>query len=154
MICLHSLLILRRCLFKQLLSHTPMVLEFLLQQSEKSFDGCVQLHERKRKILRCLLSWVRWLLKLVSIVHPPLSTIYLYCNIFALNMMLNQSFVSYCSSVNMNNDVTSLLNVHVQHFRFELGASQRFPKAHCQHIHFLIMYSTLCRYIFFFSNFS
>ncbi|XP_044466271.1 transportin MOS14 isoform X2 [Mangifera indica] len=44
---------------QELLSHTPMVLEFLLQQSEKSFDGGVQLHERKRKILRCLLSWVR-----------------------------------------------------------------------------------------------
>lgn len=42
----------------QLLSHTPMVLEFLLQQSEKGFDSGVQLHERNRKILRCLLSWV------------------------------------------------------------------------------------------------
>ncbi|ONI20151.1 hypothetical protein PRUPE_3G316100 [Prunus persica] len=44
---------------QELLSHTPMVLEFLLQQSEKGFDGGVQLHERNRKILRCLLSWVR-----------------------------------------------------------------------------------------------
>ncbi|KAJ0113292.1 hypothetical protein Patl1_02485 [Pistacia atlantica] len=44
---------------QELLSHTPMVLEFLLQQSEKSFDGGVQLHERNRKIMRCLLSWVR-----------------------------------------------------------------------------------------------
>ena len=43
----------------QLLSHTPMVLEFLLQQSETNFDGSVQQHERNRKILRCLLSWVR-----------------------------------------------------------------------------------------------
>lgn len=43
----------------QLLSHTPMVLEFLLQQSEINFDGSVQQHERNRKILRCLLSWVR-----------------------------------------------------------------------------------------------
>lgn len=36
-----------------------MVLEFLLQQSEISFDGSVQQHERNKKILRCLLSWVR-----------------------------------------------------------------------------------------------
>ncbi|EXB41423.1 hypothetical protein L484_007573 [Morus notabilis] len=36
---------------QELLMHTPTVLEFLLQQSEKGFDG--------RKILRCLLSWVR-----------------------------------------------------------------------------------------------
>lgn len=47
---------------RELLSHTPVVLEFLLQQSEKSFDAATaQLHghERSRKILRCLLSWVR-----------------------------------------------------------------------------------------------
>ncbi|KAB1211378.1 Transportin-3 [Morella rubra] len=44
---------------RELLSHTPTVLEFLLQQSEKGFDGGAQLHERNRKILRCLLSWVR-----------------------------------------------------------------------------------------------
>ncbi|KAL2575846.1 hypothetical protein AAZV13_16G040200 [Glycine max] len=43
---------------QELLSHTPMVLEFLLQQSETNFDGSVQQHERNRKILRCLLSWV------------------------------------------------------------------------------------------------
>lgn len=35
------------------------MLEFLKQQSEESFDGVIQLHERSRKILRCLLSWVR-----------------------------------------------------------------------------------------------
>ncbi|KAA8548316.1 hypothetical protein F0562_004745 [Nyssa sinensis] len=50
----------RRCEYgRELLLHTPMVLEFLLQQSEKRFDGDIQLHERNRKILRCLLSWVR-----------------------------------------------------------------------------------------------
>uniref|UniRef100_A0A5B7BA30 Putative importin-13 isoform X2 n=1 Tax=Davidia involucrata TaxID=16924 RepID=A0A5B7BA30_DAVIN len=50
----------RRCEYgRELLSHTPMVLEFLLQQSEKRFNGDIQLHERNRKILRCLLSWVR-----------------------------------------------------------------------------------------------
>ncbi|XP_076939623.1 transportin MOS14-like [Bidens hawaiensis] len=43
----------------ELLSHTSAVLKFLLQQSEETFDGAVQLHERSRKILRCLLSWVR-----------------------------------------------------------------------------------------------
>ncbi|XP_057982935.1 transportin MOS14 isoform X2 [Malania oleifera] len=49
-----------RCQYSQeLLLHTPMVLEFLLQQSEKRFDGGIQLHEMNRKILRCLLSWVR-----------------------------------------------------------------------------------------------
>lgn len=50
----------RRSLYGQeLLSHTPMVLEFLLQQSGKRLDGRSQLHETNRKILRCLLSWVR-----------------------------------------------------------------------------------------------
>ncbi|KAH9791450.1 Xpo1 domain-containing protein [Citrus sinensis] len=46
---------------QELLSHTPMVVEFLMQQSDKRFDGGVpvQLHNRNRKILRCLLSWVR-----------------------------------------------------------------------------------------------
>ncbi|XP_011033714.1 PREDICTED: importin-13 isoform X1 [Populus euphratica] len=44
---------------RELLSHTPVVLEFLLEQSQKISDGGVQLHERNRKVLRCLLSWVR-----------------------------------------------------------------------------------------------
>ncbi|XP_062010475.1 transportin MOS14 isoform X2 [Rosa rugosa] len=44
---------------QELLSHTPTVLEFLLQQSEKRFDSGIQQHESNRKILRCLLSWVR-----------------------------------------------------------------------------------------------
>ncbi|GLT95639.1 hypothetical protein SLE2022_133070 [Rubroshorea leprosula] len=44
---------------QELLSHIPMVLEFLLQQSEKRFEDDVQLQEKNRKILRCLLSWVR-----------------------------------------------------------------------------------------------
>ncbi|XP_059669896.1 transportin MOS14 isoform X3 [Cornus florida] len=49
-----------RCEYgRELLLHTPMVLEFLLQQSEKKVHGDIQLHERNRKILRCLLSWVR-----------------------------------------------------------------------------------------------
>ncbi|XWS30604.1 hypothetical protein CRYUN_Cryun23aG0000300 [Craigia yunnanensis] len=43
----------------QLLSLTPMVIEFLLQQSENKFEGGMQLKESNRKILRCLLSWVR-----------------------------------------------------------------------------------------------
>lgn len=34
------------------------MLEFLKHQSEESFDSVIQLHERSRKILRCLLSWV------------------------------------------------------------------------------------------------
>ncbi|CDP16761.1 unnamed protein product [Coffea canephora] len=44
---------------QQLLLHTPMVIEFLLQQSEKRFGGGVQLADTNKKILRCLLSWVR-----------------------------------------------------------------------------------------------
>ncbi|KAL8139982.1 hypothetical protein V2J09_006003 [Rumex salicifolius] len=44
---------------QELLSHTPMVLEFLKQQSEKMLEDVNQLHESNRKILRCLLSWVR-----------------------------------------------------------------------------------------------
>ncbi|XWS46468.1 hypothetical protein CRYUN_Cryun14cG0069900 [Craigia yunnanensis] len=43
----------------ELLSHTPMVIEFLLQQSQNKFQGGMQLNERNRKILRCFLSWVR-----------------------------------------------------------------------------------------------
>ncbi|KAL4567970.1 hypothetical protein LXL04_023567 [Taraxacum kok-saghyz] len=43
----------------ELLSHTSSVLEFLLQQSNESFDGVIQSHDRTRKILRCLLSWIR-----------------------------------------------------------------------------------------------
>lgn len=50
----------RRWNFSQeLLSHTPAVLEFLLQQSEDKVGELIQIHERNRKILRCLLSWVR-----------------------------------------------------------------------------------------------
>ncbi|KAB2068605.1 hypothetical protein ES319_A08G043300v1 [Gossypium barbadense] len=44
---------------QELLSHTPMVIEFLLQQSENKFQGGLQPNERNRKVLRCLLSWVR-----------------------------------------------------------------------------------------------
>lgn len=44
---------------QELLSHTPMVLEFLKQQSEKRLEDDNQQHESNRKILRCLLSWVR-----------------------------------------------------------------------------------------------
>ncbi|KAK3009097.1 hypothetical protein RJ639_015257 [Escallonia herrerae] len=55
-----NLSLVRRCEYsRELLSHTAMVLEFLLQQSEKRFDTGLQLQERSRKILRCLLSWVR-----------------------------------------------------------------------------------------------
>ncbi|XP_057489374.1 transportin MOS14 isoform X2 [Actinidia eriantha] len=44
---------------RELLSRTPMVLEFLRQEYEKRLDGGIQLQEKNRKILRCLLSWVR-----------------------------------------------------------------------------------------------
>ncbi|XP_019161491.1 PREDICTED: transportin MOS14 isoform X3 [Ipomoea nil] len=44
---------------RELLSHTSMVFEFLLQQSEKNIDSGTQVHDRNRKLLRCLLSWVR-----------------------------------------------------------------------------------------------
>ncbi|XP_051140247.1 transportin MOS14 isoform X2 [Andrographis paniculata] len=43
---------------QELLGHTPMVFEFLMQQFE-FFGSSVQTHEKSRKILRCLLSWVR-----------------------------------------------------------------------------------------------
>eukprot|EP01018_Ginkgo_biloba_P017529 Gb_23906 [translate_table: standard] len=50
----------RRWQFSQeLLSHTPAVLEFLLHQTEDKVVDNIQLHERNRRILRCLLSWVR-----------------------------------------------------------------------------------------------
>ncbi|KAK8489025.1 hypothetical protein V6N12_018789 [Hibiscus sabdariffa] len=44
---------------QELLSHTPMVIEFLLQLSENKFESGMQPNERNRKVLRCLLSWVR-----------------------------------------------------------------------------------------------
>ncbi|KAL0377235.1 UNVERIFIED_CONTAM: hypothetical protein Sradi_3029000 [Sesamum radiatum] len=44
---------------QELLARTPMVLDFLMQQSEEGFGSHVQPHDRSRKILRCLLSWVR-----------------------------------------------------------------------------------------------
>ncbi|CAL9214770.1 unnamed protein product [Arabidopsis halleri] len=44
---------------QELLSHTSMVLDFLLQQSEKQFASPLYPHDNNRKILRCLLSWVR-----------------------------------------------------------------------------------------------
>jgi transportin-3 len=51
-----------RCRFtREVLAHAPAVLEFLHVQSEKAdadHDG-VPIHERNRRILRCLLSWVR-----------------------------------------------------------------------------------------------
>ncbi|CAM0873715.1 unnamed protein product [Alopecurus aequalis] len=50
-----------RCRFtRELLAHAPAVLEFLFAQSEKpDADDGVPRHERSRRILRCLLSWVR-----------------------------------------------------------------------------------------------
>ncbi|KAG2562521.1 hypothetical protein PVAP13_8KG282700 [Panicum virgatum] len=51
-----------RCRFtRELLAHAPAVLDFLHSQSEKvpADDDGVPLHERNRRILRCLLSWVR-----------------------------------------------------------------------------------------------
>ncbi|KAI3916887.1 hypothetical protein MKW98_014348 [Papaver atlanticum] len=44
---------------QELLAHTPTVLEFLRHQSEQRLDDNNQLQDRNRKILRCLLSWVR-----------------------------------------------------------------------------------------------
>nr|XP_043606998.1 transportin MOS14 isoform X2 [Erigeron canadensis] len=65
----------------ELLSHTSAVLEFLKQQSEERFDDVVQLHERSRKILRCLLSWVRAgcfseILPISLLAHPLLNFVF------------------------------------------------------------------------------
>ncbi|KAJ7532039.1 hypothetical protein O6H91_14G069600 [Diphasiastrum complanatum] len=50
----------RRWQFSQdLLSKTPSVLEFLLHLSKNGGMENSELHEKERKILRCLLSWVR-----------------------------------------------------------------------------------------------
>ncbi|KAH9329052.1 hypothetical protein KI387_001160, partial [Taxus chinensis] len=50
----------RRWQFSQeLLSHTTAVLDFLLHQTEDTIVDTIQRHEKNRKILRCLLSWVR-----------------------------------------------------------------------------------------------
>ncbi|CAH9088958.1 unnamed protein product [Cuscuta epithymum] len=43
----------------ELLSHTSMVFKFLLEQSKKNIDCGAQNHHRNKKLLRCLLSWVR-----------------------------------------------------------------------------------------------
>ncbi|KAL0351215.1 UNVERIFIED_CONTAM: hypothetical protein Sradi_4270700 [Sesamum radiatum] len=64
---------------QELLARTPMVLDFLLQQSEEGFGSHVQPHDRSRKILRCLLSWVRAgcfsVIPLVSLPTHPLFNI-------------------------------------------------------------------------------
>lgn len=67
-----------RCRYtRELLAHAPAVLDFLHAQSEKAdadHDG-LPLQERNRRILRCLLSWVRcwapctFLLSALSCVH-------------------------------------------------------------------------------------
>ncbi|KAH0463465.1 hypothetical protein IEQ34_008047 [Dendrobium chrysotoxum] len=68
-----------RCQFtRELLSHTPIVLEFLLLQSEQNLVLLLQseqnlknsttLQEKNKKILRCLLSWVR--VGCFSEIHP------------------------------------------------------------------------------------
>ncbi|GFQ01128.1 importin-13 [Phtheirospermum japonicum] len=44
---------------QELLAHTPMVLEFIMKQFEEGFENHSQPHDRSRKLLRCLLSWVR-----------------------------------------------------------------------------------------------
>ncbi|KAK3120355.1 hypothetical protein QOZ80_9AG0686260 [Eleusine coracana subsp. coracana] len=70
-----------RCRYtRELLAHAPAVLEFLHAQSEKADgdqDG-VPLQERRRRILRCLLSWVRVgcfseMPAAVLVVHPLLT---------------------------------------------------------------------------------
>lgn len=49
-----------RCQFtRELLSHTSTVLEFLLLQSKQNLESGIQLQEKNKRILRCLLSWVR-----------------------------------------------------------------------------------------------
>ncbi|TVU23300.1 hypothetical protein EJB05_25656, partial [Eragrostis curvula] len=51
-----------RCRFtREVLAHAPAVIEFLHSQSENvpADDDGVPVHERNRRILRCLLSWVR-----------------------------------------------------------------------------------------------
>ncbi|KAL0920160.1 hypothetical protein M5K25_009277 [Dendrobium thyrsiflorum] len=68
-----------RCQFtRELLSHTPIVLDFLLLQSEQNLVLLLQseqnlkngttLQEKNKKILRCLLSWVR--VGCFSEIHP------------------------------------------------------------------------------------
>ncbi|XP_078159617.1 ARM repeat superfamily protein isoform X1 [Carex rostrata] len=49
----------RSCFKRELLSYTPTVLEFLIMQSERRLDDGLLFHERNRKIVKCLLSWVR-----------------------------------------------------------------------------------------------
>lgn len=49
----------RRHFTQELLSHTGIVLEFLLQQTKDGTGIISELHERHKKVLRSLLSWVR-----------------------------------------------------------------------------------------------
>ncbi|KAL3697054.1 hypothetical protein R1sor_011130 [Riccia sorocarpa] len=44
---------------RELLSHTGAVLEFLLQHTKSESMENTPLHDKQRKVLRCLLSWVR-----------------------------------------------------------------------------------------------
>ncbi|CAM6097582.1 unnamed protein product [Calypogeia fissa] len=49
----------RREFTQELLSHTGAVLEFLLQNTKTENMENSQLHDKQRKVLRCLLSWVK-----------------------------------------------------------------------------------------------
>ncbi|KAJ3671776.1 hypothetical protein LUZ60_007855 [Juncus effusus] len=49
----------KSCFKSELLLYTQTVMEFLLNQSEQRTNDGIKFHERNKKILRCLLSWVR-----------------------------------------------------------------------------------------------
>ncbi|CAD5182501.1 unnamed protein product [Musa acuminata subsp. malaccensis] len=66
----HNIDAARRSQFtRELLSHTPTVLQFLLLQSEQRLDDEIKHRETNRRILRCLLSWVR--VGCFSEIPPP-----------------------------------------------------------------------------------
>ncbi|XP_020585146.1 transportin MOS14 isoform X2 [Phalaenopsis equestris] len=80
-----------RCQFtRELLSHTPNVLEFLLLQSEQSLENGLRLEEKNKKILRCLLSWVR--VGCFSEIHPSALPTHPLLNFVFNSLQVSTSF--------------------------------------------------------------
>lgn len=107
----HTLLTLNVLLLLQLLAHSSMVLEFLMQQTEEGFESHVQTHDKSRKILRCLLSWVRICNSFfISIIVSPGNGV-VSGNICFSTFTTSQKevvVVEYCNDLFRNDPVISL----------------------------------------------
>lgn len=93
-----------RCKFtRELLSHTSIVLEFLLLQSEQNLENGIPLQEKNKKILRCLLSWVSLELCLLGVLTvakfenelPSQLIVRIFCSPGSHWLFLRDSFVYF-----------------------------------------------------------